>query len=36
LNDIFVPTAYTQKLDANIVQDINHYRKLHKYLHRTS
>jgi hypothetical protein len=35
-NDILVPTAYTEKLDADIAQSINRHRKLHKYLQRTS
>jgi hypothetical protein len=30
LNDIFVPTAYTEKLDADITQNINRYKMLHK------
>jgi aminoglycoside/choline kinase family phosphotransferase len=28
-NGIFVPTVYTQKLDADIAQNISRYRKLH-------
>jgi hypothetical protein len=35
LNDFFIPKVYTQKLDVDIAQSINRYRKLHKYLHRT-
>jgi hypothetical protein len=36
LNGILLPTTYSQKLDADITQSIIRYRKLHKYLQRTS